>query len=128
MDELTDAEKARAVIDTAAEAAKVLVDNATIPPWMKEHIQADHAFQEKMANEVLPTLATKKDLEGLATEKSVREVIHLYKNLEQAREILSGGGKWSYRALLVVAGLVGAVVTIVGGWKYLVALIFTPKL
>lgn len=90
--------------------------NEDIPQWMKDHIEADHAFQQKM-EALMPTLVTKDDLRGLATEKSVRDVVHWQKNIVAAGEILTGTGKWGYRAVLVLATLIGALAVITGAWK-----------
>ena len=105
-----------------------------IPQWMQEHIDSDLSFQKeysdsriKFMEEILPGLATKDDLKLLATEESLREMIHTYKNFEQAKVLISGGGRWGYSVLLIIAGLIGATVTIVGGWKYLIALFLVSK-
>lgn len=87
-----------------------------VPQWMKDHIEADHEFQQKMID-LMPTLVTKEDMKGLATEKSVRDVVHWQKNIVAAVEIISGTGKWGYRAILVLATLLGALAVITGAWK-----------
>lgn len=87
-----------------------------IPTWMKDHMDADAAFQKTMTD-MLPNLVTKEDLKGLATEKSVREVVHWQKNIVAAGEIIAGGSKWGYRAILVIATLLGAIAVITGAWK-----------
>lgn len=95
-----------------------------IPQWMKEHIEADHIFQQKM-DELIPMLVTKDDLKGLASEKSVRDVVHWQKNIVTAGEIISGTGKWGYRAVLVLAALLGAFAIITGAGKGAIAWLLT---
>ena len=72
-----------------------------IPQWMKDHMEADQAFQDRLEKEVIPTLAKTEDLKGLATEKSIRDVVHWQKNIVAAGEMISGGSKWGYRAYAV---------------------------
>jgi hypothetical protein len=99
-----------------------------IPQWMKDHIEADHDFQQKMVD-LIPTLVTKEDIKGLATEKSVRDVVHWQKNIVAAGEIISGTGRFSYRTILILASLLGALAIITGAWKGILAWALTavPK-
>lgn len=96
-----------------------------IPQFMQDHMAADLAFQEKMTV-ILSTLATKEDIAGLATEASVRDVVHWQKNIVLAGETISFGGRLGYRTILVVATLLGALAVITGAWKA-VFLWFIPK-
>ncbi len=92
------------------------MENET-PQWMKDHIESDHLFQKKFIEEILPTLATKDDVSKLATEQSVRDVVHWQRNILQAGEILSVGGKFGYKAILILATFLGALSVITGTWK-----------
>lgn len=96
-----------------------ILDDMTdqIPQWMLDHMEDDRRFQHKMVEEVIPSLATKADLKKLATEESVRELVHLQRNFLTAADILSRGGKWTYRAVLVLASLLTALAIITGTWK-----------
>ncbi len=131
------AEAAATVIDKAAGAAKDVIEVAAetakelaampqeIPQWMLDHERAD-AERFKQINDALAGLATKKDLQGLATEKSVRDVVHWQKNVITTAALISGGGKWFYRAVLITAPFIAALAVIFGGWKWLAAFLFKP--
>lgn len=86
------------------------------PAWMKEHDASDtKRFNELDAK--IAGLATKDDLKGLATEASVRDVVHLQRNFVHAAKLMEGGGKWSFRFIIALATLIGALSVILGGWK-----------
>lgn len=91
-------------------------------------MKAHDASDTKRFNELevkMASLATKKDLEGLATEASVREVVHLYRNFSMGIQLLEGSGKWSFRAVIAIATFIGALSVILGGWKAAFAWLFT---
>lgn len=67
-------------------------------------------------------------IKGLATEKSIRDLVHWQKNLIMAGQFLTTGGKWSKRALLTVAAIIGAIGVILGGWKVIIGFFFVPKI
>lgn len=121
-------EKAKHIIDHAAETAKQVLEEARneIPSWMQEHLTEEHQYHQKI-DELIPTLATKKELKGLATEESIRELIHWQKNLIMAGAIVSSGGKWSKRALLALAAVIGSLGIIIGGWKVIWGFFFGIK-
>lgn len=85
-------------------------------------VNEEAAKSRKSIHEALEHVATKNDLKSL--EKSVRGVVHLQKNLIIAGDIASLGGKWGYRAILVLASLMTALGIIFGGWKLIFAFIF----
>lgn len=62
-------------------------------------------------------VAIEKKLETLATKEDVRGVVQAYKSFMLAEKIITGGGKWSFRALVVIATLIGALIVILGGFK-----------
>lgn len=83
---------------------------------MIDHEKAD-IERFKQITDAMANIATKEDLKGLATEASVRDVVHWQKNIVTAGEILSTGGKFSYKTILVLATLLGALSVITGAWK-----------
>jgi hypothetical protein len=91
---------------------------------MKDHEAHDNRRFDEIT-ERLKKLATKEDLKGLATEASVRDVVHWSKNVVAAANVLEGTGKWSFRAILALAALFGALGVIVGGWKAVIGFIFS---
>lgn len=93
---------------------------AEIPQWMVEHEIADNKRFEDMQT-AMSLLATKQDMKKLATEESVRELVHLQRNFMMAAELVRGGGKWMYRAIQVLAVLIGALAVITGAWKGIIA-------
>jgi hypothetical protein len=58
-----------------------------------------------------------KRFDGLATKEDIREMKEAFSDFITALKIFKAGSKWGYRALLVVASIVIAVVGIGGGFK-----------
>lgn len=108
------------------------------PVWMTEHEKRDdERFNEQKGhfdrrieeqNKLIATLATKKDIEGLATDKSVKDLIKWQKAIIVGGTAISTGGKWFYRTVLILGPFVAALLVITGGWKTLVGFLFSPRL
>lgn len=97
------------------------------PQWMTEHEERDNerfAAQGKRFDE----MATKRDLELLATKKDIQELLKTLESFNSAVKIVSSSGKWLYRFALVLASLIVAFTVISGGWKAIVVWLFGPKL
>lgn len=73
-----------------------------IVQWQKDHAIADDARFRAIAEA----------LEQLPKRDEIGELMI---------DAIQNGGSWTYKALLVLAGVVGAVVVILGGFKSLLA-------
>lgn len=62
-------------------------------------------------------IPTKEHIANLATKDDIKEIVKIYDNMKLAGNIISGSGKWSYKALLILAGIIAAWVVIFGGAK-----------
>lgn len=60
-------------------------------------------------------LATKADLDALATKTDVAEVVTAWRTIKLSAVIVSGGGKWTFRFILALAALFGAWAVFKGG-------------
>lgn len=97
------------------------MDNEPVTQKQFREHSADDARHFKAINEAIAALPTKGDMDKLATRDDMKEVLEIWKNVQLTGRILSGGGKWAWRTILVVAGIIGAVGIITGGLKAVIA-------
>jgi hypothetical protein len=93
-----------------------MIMNEEKPAWMLEHEEADNLHFAEL-RELLKNQPTREDLAKLATEESVRDVVHWQRNIVAGIAITEGLGKWGYRAAIAIATLLGAMAVITGAWK-----------
>lgn len=86
------------------------------PAWMTQH-ENDDKEQFGKIHESIAALPTKEDLSKLATKDDIQKVVSLYNNLVLAGQIISTGGRWSYRALIGVAMVITLLGILTGGLK-----------
>lgn len=108
-------------------------DLRSLVQWTRDHERHDDGRFESGAKQ-MALLATKEDMQELkallvdetgevrfATKHDVSPVIELYNTLAMSGKIVSGGGKWFSRAVLVTASLIIAFGVISGGFKAFLA-------
>lgn len=86
---------------------------------------ADDVRQFNALHEAIAALPTKADMDRLATKDDISELVAVYKNFQLAGRIISGGGKWTWRTIMVVAGVITMLGIITGGLKGFLALLFS---
>lgn len=64
-------------------------------------------------DEIVGALATKKDLEGLATQSDIKEIVNVFGNIKIAANVFAVGGRFGYKTLLITAGAIGALAVII---------------
>lgn len=78
-----------------------------------DHIEADsEAF--RAIHKRMDELATKKDVTALSN--SVQELLEAFKTAKYGFSFL----KLSGRSIILIGGVIGALVTILGGWKIII--------
>ena len=95
--------------------------------WQDEHAQNDKRHFDDIA-QLLKGQPTKEDFvkfqatieEGtklLATKQDMAELLTVWNNIKIGAGFVSGGGKWAYRFILLLAALFGAWAVVTGGLK-----------
>lgn len=67
-----------------------------------------------------------KRFETLATKEDIREMKEAFGDFVKAIKIFRATSKWGYRALLVVASIIVAIVSLGSGWKVIASWFKTP--